>query len=478
MAIQNEPTRIQIPFADSGTKNVIPDTNSKPSASQAASWTDGFPSQCSLPLSAGGIPPARADFNGIFNTITQSERFTQEGGIWAWDATVDYAANRLVLGSDGMLYWSIAQSGPNLGGAQNPTTDIFGVYWYSIGFIYRSNDYVGLRLSQKMFSKGVTAISNPIFGNFEVFDSNGSEPQNRLGTFETRIDPDGLVTTHIEAYRNEALSDEAAQIIVGCEQDGTKWSTAPSTLLGRNNGNDILTRDWIPQDARVVHTSGNENIDGIKTFNKHIRLNGGNDSNTISLNSVNNSMYFISGPELGKNANLQLHGYDFADATKGYFFLQANTNTLSKTLNGTPSGSLTWNGQPLQIASDERLKTALSDVPDNVLDAWGDVRWGQFQFLEAIDAKGDAARLHLGLIAQRVKTVFEDRGLDACAYGILCHEEREATEHSPAIDLWMVRYDEAQAMEAVYQRRRADRAEARLAALEERLAAIEAKLNA
>lgn len=57
MAIQNEPTRIQIPFADSGTKNVIPDTNPTPSASQAASWTDGFPTQCSLPLASGGIPP-------------------------------------------------------------------------------------------------------------------------------------------------------------------------------------------------------------------------------------------------------------------------------------------------------------------------------------------------------------------------------------------------------------------------------------
>ena len=45
MAIQTEPTRIQIPFADSGTKNTIPATNSTPSASQAASWTDGFPTQ-------------------------------------------------------------------------------------------------------------------------------------------------------------------------------------------------------------------------------------------------------------------------------------------------------------------------------------------------------------------------------------------------------------------------------------------------
>ena len=42
MAIQNEPSRITIPFAASGTKNTIPDTQPSPSASQAASWTDGF----------------------------------------------------------------------------------------------------------------------------------------------------------------------------------------------------------------------------------------------------------------------------------------------------------------------------------------------------------------------------------------------------------------------------------------------------
>lgn len=131
MAIQNEPSRITIPFAASGTKNTIPETQSSPSASQAASWTDGFPAQCSLPLSAGGIPPARADFNGIFNAITQSERFTQEGGVWLWNNAVDYAASRMVLGSDGKLYWSVAQCGPNVGGAVDPTTDS-GAYWVKL----------------------------------------------------------------------------------------------------------------------------------------------------------------------------------------------------------------------------------------------------------------------------------------------------------------------------------------------------------
>ena len=132
MAIQSQPGFIPAPFANSGTKNVIPETMPTPSASAAASWTDGFPTVCSLPLASGGIPPARADFNGLLNIITQAQAFYQSGGIYGWDATIDYGPNRLVLGSDGLLYWSMAQSGPNTGaGAVNPTTDD-GTYWGAI----------------------------------------------------------------------------------------------------------------------------------------------------------------------------------------------------------------------------------------------------------------------------------------------------------------------------------------------------------
>lgn len=129
MAIQNQPGFIPAPFANSGTKNVIPETMPTPSASAAASWTDGFPTVCSLPLASGGIPPARADFNGLFNSITQAQAFYQSGGVYEWDATIDYGPNRLILGSDGKLYWSVAQSGPNVGGAQNPTADTAHTYW-------------------------------------------------------------------------------------------------------------------------------------------------------------------------------------------------------------------------------------------------------------------------------------------------------------------------------------------------------------
>ena len=111
------------------------------------------------------------------------------------------------------------------------------------------------------------------------------------------------------------------------------------------------------------------------------------------------------------------------------------------------------------------------------LDAWEEVNWGQFQYLNAIAKKGESARLHLGLIAQHVMLVFEKHGLDACDYGILCHEEYEATEDSEAIDLWMVRYAEAQAMEACCMRRKNARLKKHITDLEERLEALELLLK-
>ena len=64
--------------------------------------------------------------------------------------------------------------------------------------------------------------------------------------------------------------------------------------------------------------------------------------------------------------------------------------------------------------SDERLKEDIHNIPDAILDAWGDVQWHQYQFIDAVANKGaEEARIHSGLIAQRIKSIFEEHGIDA-----------------------------------------------------------------
>jgi hypothetical protein len=44
----------------------------------------------------------------------------------------------------------------------------------------------------------------------------------------------------------------------------------------------------------------------------------------------------------------------------------------------------------------------------------------KFRFKDAVAKKGNAARIHVGVIAQEVQAAFEDNGLDATNYGIFC----------------------------------------------------------
>ncbi len=58
---------------------------------------------------------------------------------------------------------------------------------------------------------------------------------------------------------------------------------------------------------------------------------------------------------------------------------------------------------------------------------------GGFRYLAAIAEKGEAARLHFGVRAQRLKTILEAHGLDPFHYAFLCYDEWPATASSPAV---------------------------------------------
>jgi hypothetical protein len=73
--------------------------------------------------------------------------------------------------------------------------------------------------------------------------------------------------------------------------------------------------------------------------------------------------------------------------------------------------------------SDEREKQQVKPIDDAVLRAWAKVEYCAFKFNDAVALKGDGARWHIGLIAQKVKEAFESEGLNAFEYGLLCYDE-------------------------------------------------------
>lgn len=115
--------------------------------------------------------------------------------------------------------------------------------------------------------------------------------------------------------------------------------------------------------------------------------------------------------------------------------------------------SVVYAGTGTINTSDENEKTELGPIPEEWLDAWAGVQWQRFKYAEAVEAKGDAARWHVGLVAQQIEQVFADNGLDAFQCGLLCRDDLFDDEGAMIGQRYGIRYDEAQALEAAYVRR-------------------------
>lgn len=73
--------------------------------------------------------------------------------------------------------------------------------------------------------------------------------------------------------------------------------------------------------------------------------------------------------------------------------------------------------------SDANDKDAIDDIDPRVIKAWAKCRPKQFKWKDAIEKKGEKARLHFGLVAQELIAAFEAEGLDPWAYGAICKDE-------------------------------------------------------
>lgn len=94
-------------FANNGAKATIPNTTT---TAGRASLSQGFPTETSLPLAQGGVPPKREDFNGILYTLSSYALFQQAGGKFTYDARVDYTPPAIIFyGSD--LWWCVQANG-------------------------------------------------------------------------------------------------------------------------------------------------------------------------------------------------------------------------------------------------------------------------------------------------------------------------------------------------------------------------------
>lgn len=259
--------------------------------------------------------------------------------------------------------------------------------------------------------------------------------------------------TKLETARtiNGVSFDGSANITVA---DSTKLPLAGGILTGSLRCNVKYTN------ATTTYTSD------LLTFNS------GNNSygNNVALGGGGNTI--IGG---GESYSAQLNALAGNGAEACYvcadnaIYLKSNCNTFANaktTTIGTDGKVACPQGfvGTITASSDIRLKKDIESISSRMLDAWDGIEWVQFKF------KADDSKMHFGIIAQDLNKRLSDSGIEASS----CTIAESNPNYDPATmdelpEALTVNYIEALAIEAAYQRRRANRLEARIAALEAKI---------
>lgn len=160
MLASSAPTQISTPFANSGTKNIIPVASQIGITPGAASYTDGFPPLTMTPVASGGVPPFGADFNGVLNAITLIQQWQSAGGVYPFNSTFataigGYPKGAILEKASGTGYW-VNQADNN---TVNP--DTVGTNWIDLGGVI--GQYTAIQGAFKnlaLSASGASAVLN------------------------------------------------------------------------------------------------------------------------------------------------------------------------------------------------------------------------------------------------------------------------------------------------------------------------------
>lgn len=107
----NYPQNFLFSVLAAGGDFTIPPVTAASAGSGKFSQQNGFPPETSKPLSQGGFPPDRRDFNGVLNLLSQFIVWYQQGGLLNYSAQFDYEVGNEIL-FNGVKYRCLQANGP------------------------------------------------------------------------------------------------------------------------------------------------------------------------------------------------------------------------------------------------------------------------------------------------------------------------------------------------------------------------------
>jgi hypothetical protein len=204
---------------------------------------------------------------------------------------------------------------------------------------------------------------------------------------------------------------------------GVTSVTASSPLSSSGGTTPNITIANASSSSSGILTTGSQNIAGAKTFDNTLTALGFL-TNTGSYNyTASSSIFLSSGTYSFDISGFRALNTSLSSTTPG------SDNSMSLGASGA-RWSVVWAATGTINTSDANTKQDVADLDDAekrvAVRIKGLIK--KFRLKDAVAEKGDAARIHVGVIAQEVRDAFTAEGLDANRYALFCADtwwERE-----------------------------------------------------
>lgn len=306
--------------------------------------------------------------------------------------------------------------------------------------IYGGNHYNGAdrvvtthplcRIKQGL--SGATSVANRIFdypGTVGIYTGSWI---NDFSNAITRVPSTAMDSTASGLSRTTTLSRRETRIIPDSED------TLDNLTAKQGDSSTVIRHRYHPGSETTSQLD-------VEIYQGKMRLNNSSGNGEIVLSSTTRTGVMGVGNRLDVYTN---------DALRATFpdnggFRPATDNTQNLGLAAYRWGTV-YAGTGTINTSDEREKQDVRDISDAERAVAVSLKslFRAYRFKDAVAAKGDAARIHFGVMAQEVAAAFEAEGLDPFRYGIICCDEWSAELDddgnivTPAGNRWGVRYDE------------------------------------
>lgn len=319
-----QPAVLAMPFANNGTKNTIP---SAATGTGAASLTEGFPPLTSTSITDNGIPPSRADMNGLGYVSTAYAYLMQCGGVYTYRNDVASSIGGYPLNA---LLWYIPTNGiPNL-----------------------------LRST-------VVNNTNNFNEDSSVIGEEGSGKPWEIVT----VTPTNFVTTNTAQTISGAKTFSSSPL-VPTATTGDSSTKAASTAFVANVASGLQTQiNQKINTSDAVNLTGAQTITGAKTFSSGVTFANG------SWNAVGDDVYFgdanVSGGFCikGNNASSRIVLFDRNSSySNGFYIDELDGNALK--LNNTIYGAERW-GSVTAMSSQSLSSNGYVKYNNGLIIQWG-----------------------------------------------------------------------------------------------------------